>query len=64
MDADVKRELLDLIERGDRYGLMLAAVALWVRTYHPDALRAALYLPHDDDAEPVRIRIPLSASDP
>ena len=63
MSVEEKRRLGELIEREDRYGLMLLAVALWVRNYHPKAIRAALYAVEKDDAEPTRIRIPFSASE-
>jgi len=62
MDAQKKRQLVELIEKGDHYGLMLVAVGLWVEQYHPETIRAALYAVQNDDAEATRIRIPLSAS--
>lgn len=63
MTENEKRELMELIERGDRYGLMVAGVRQWVVAYHPAVIRTALYAIEEDDAEPTRIRIPLSVSE-
>ena len=64
VDAETKERLRELIERGDVYGLMLAAVGLFVGAYHPESIRAAVYAVQSDDAEPTRIRIPLSGASP
>lgn len=61
MSAEQRAALAALIEKGDHYGLMLLAVAQWIKTCHPDAIRGAVYVIEEDDAEPTRIRIPLSA---
>lgn len=36
LDGEKKRQLIELIERGDIYGLMLCSVQMYVGTYHPD----------------------------
>jgi hypothetical protein len=61
MDRD---ELLKLIEVGDAYGLMLAAVRGWVEKHHPEVDRAAVYAYCGEDLLSMRIRIPVSAVDP
>lgn len=58
---EVKRQVAELLEANDRYGLMLLAVCLWIQAYHPAAIRASVYAVQDDDMEPTRVRIPLSA---
>ncbi|MDY3557041.1 hypothetical protein R5W24_006225 [Gemmata sp. JC717] len=64
MGDEIRAELVRLIDAGDVYGLLCAAARLWVRAYHPDTVRAALYATAADDLEPMRLRIPLAASGP
>jgi hypothetical protein len=61
MSEEEKGELLAAMQRGDRYGLMLLAVRQWLGEYHPRVIRAAVYAIESDDAEPTRVRIPLSS---
>jgi hypothetical protein len=53
-------ELRRLIEAGDHYGLMLAAVREWLKRYHPEVDRAALYAYQGEDLLSMRIRITAS----
>lgn len=62
MSDDEKRELIGLIERGDRYGLMLAAVRLWADEYHRGGSHTAVYAFHEGDSPPTRVTVPASAS--
>jgi hypothetical protein len=62
MSAEEKDELLALIERGDKYRLMLKAVAIWTRESHPESSHSAVYAFHGSDVPPVRITIPASTS--
>lgn len=62
MNEAEKHELVELVERGDRYALMLAVVRGWVAESHPEAAHAAVYAYHKDDTPPVRVTIPSSAS--
>jgi hypothetical protein len=57
-------ELLRLIEAGDAYGLMLAAVRGYFARHHPEVDRAALYAYCGEDLLSTRIRIPISAAAP
>lgn len=59
MDEQAKRKLLELIERGDVYGLMLASVNVYLGAYHPESLWAALYAFWPDaELPPSRVVIP------
>lgn len=61
LPEETKKRVAELVEAEDRYGLMLLAVSLWVEAYHPKSIRAAVYAVQDEDMEPTRVRIPLSA---
>ncbi len=62
MNDDERHELLKLIEAGDRYGLMLLAVSLWLAERHPQAAHGAVYAFHADETPPVRITVPACPS--
>lgn len=55
------QELVQLIEAGDRYGLVIAATQWWMQKHHPEADRAALHAYAGDDLLSTRIRIPALA---
>ena len=57
-----RSELQRLLDAGDSYGLMVAAIRAWREKHHPDATAVAMYCWVDDSLPPIRITLPTSAA--